>query len=45
VHPELEAPANLGKVNNTLNLRDARGKLVRANEVRKVRVVNEIDKQ
>jgi hypothetical protein len=45
VHPELEAPANLGKVNSALKLRNAQGKLVRANEVRKVRVVNEIDKQ
>jgi hypothetical protein len=38
MRPELEAPANLGKVNNTLNLRDARGKVAQASQAQ---VVNE----
>jgi len=33
VHPELAAPSNLGKFNNTLKLRNARGKVAQAIEV------------
>jgi len=32
VHPEPAAPANPGKFNNTLNLRNAQGKVARADE-------------
>lgn len=34
MHPELAAPSNLGKFNNTLKLRNAQGKVAQASEVR-----------
>lgn len=39
MRPELAAPSNLGKFNNTLKLRNAHGKVAQANEVR---VANEV---
>ena len=33
MHPELTAPSNLGKFNNTLKLRNAQGKGAEADEV------------
>ena len=39
MHPELAAPSNLGKFNNTLKLRTAQGKVAQANELR---VANEV---
>ena len=39
MHPELAAPSNLGKFNNTLKLRNSQRKVAQANEVR---VTNEV---
>ena len=39
MHPELAAPSNLGKFNNTLKLRNAQGKAAQADDVR---VANEV---
>ena len=39
MHPELAAPSNLGKFNNTMKLRNAQGQVAQADEVR---VANEL---